>query len=347
MVSTRQQKKEKARTEGATQATPNQTSLEDVESPTLTPALANFATGPRTVRRGGTTNSTNSTKDTTTANKNTAPPVFPLFPLHTTSPATDTAAATAAKPSPAADYVIPFVSTLATPPVTTCHFEANFVIVGNLIGSGSFGKVYKCQSTLDRRHYAVKEVKHTSSASKEARILAILSDYPASAAFLAFHVVRYYSAWAEGSRLFIQTELCTSTLRSKLDLRQPMPHKRRCELLHAMLLALTFIHKRNICHLDIKPENIFIKGDDYKLGVSIGSRQGSAACPDVHALSPLCVLVSLIQRIHLASLHLRVTYLSLSLNPRTSEMLLRSTLAAVWRGKRGIAGTWRGNFWIP
>lgn len=272
-----QEKRKKARTEGATQAAPKQTFLEMLESPTLDmsalAAAAKFATGrPRTVRRGGTTNST---KDTTTANKNTAPP---------------TAAAMAGKISPGARYILPFRSPPDTtsgtsnmlPPIPSLHFpsigggghfEVNFQIVGNPIGSGSFGTVYKCQSKLDERHYAVKEIKHSSGASKEARALATLSDYPASDAFPASHVVRYYSAWTEGGRLYIQTELCTSTLRSELDSRQPMSHKRRCKLLHSMLLCLTFIHERNICHLDIKPDNIFIKDDQYKLGVSIGSRQ--------------------------------------------------------------------------
>ena len=276
-----QEKRKKARTEGATQAAPKQTFLEMLESPTLDmsalAAAAKFATGrPRTVRRGGTTNST---KDTTTANKNTAP---------------STAAAMAGKTSPAADGGFRLFRTalFRTAPDTTSgtsnmlppipshfpsiggggHFEVNFQIVGNPIGSGSFGTVYKCQSKLDERHYAVKEIKHSSGASKEARALATLSDYPASDAFPASHVVRYYSAWTEGGRLYIQTELCTSTLRSELDSRQPMSHKRRCKLLHSMLLCLTFIHERNICHLDIKPDNIFIKDDLYKLGVSIGSR---------------------------------------------------------------------------
>jgi serine/threonine protein kinase len=50
-----------------------------------------------------------------------------------------------------------------------------------------------------------------------------------------------------------------------------MSHERRYKLLREILLALELIHRNNMCHLDIKPENIFLKTDQYKLGVSIAA----------------------------------------------------------------------------
>lgn len=64
----------------------------------------------------------------------------------------------------------------------------------------------------------------------------------------------------EDNRLYIQTELCSGTLTT------PLPPPRRYKLLREMLLALEFIHKHNMVHLDIKPDNIFLKNDQYKLG---------------------------------------------------------------------------------
>lgn len=37
-------------------------------------------------------------------------------------------------------------------------------------------------------------------------------------------------------------------------------------MLREMLLALDLVHKSGMIHLDIKPDNIFIKGGHYKLG---------------------------------------------------------------------------------
>lgn len=45
-----------------------------------------------------------------------------------------------------------------------------------------------------------------------------------------------------------------------------MPEQRRYKLLREMLLALEFLHKNGMIHLDLKPENIFLKNNNYKLG---------------------------------------------------------------------------------
>lgn len=80
-----------------------------------------------------------------------------------------------------------------------------------------------------------------------------------------FHIVRYHQAWMEDDRLYIQTELCSGTLGDEMALGfLSMP--RRYKLLREILLALDFIHRHNMVHLDIKPENIFLKNDQYKLG---------------------------------------------------------------------------------
>jgi wee1-like protein kinase len=92
--------------------------------------------------------------------------------------------------------------------------------------------------------------------------LAALSDQADTA---AFHIVRYHQAWMEENRLYIQTELCSFTLDAEMR-RGPMSVERRYKLLREVLLALEFIHRNGMVHLDIKPENVFVKNDQYKLG---------------------------------------------------------------------------------
>jgi wee1-like protein kinase len=70
----------------------------------------------------------------------------------------------------------------------------------------------------------------------------------------------------EDDRLFIQTELCVGTLSDEVSRGITTLEKRQYKLLREMLLALDFIHRSNMVHLDIKPDNIFIKNDQYKLG---------------------------------------------------------------------------------
>jgi len=148
------------------------------------------------------------------------------------------------------------------------RFNLDFDVIDQL-GDGSFGTVYKCLSRIDGCMYAVKTAKRKAKGAadrdrmlKEVYALAALSDQADTA---AFHIVRYYQAWMESNRLYIQTELCSFTLDTEMK-RGSLSVKRRYKLLREILLALEFIHRNGMVHLDIKPENIFVKNDQYKLG---------------------------------------------------------------------------------
>jgi serine/threonine protein kinase len=69
----------------------------------------------------------------------------------------------------------------------------------------------------------------------------------------------------EDGRLYIQTELCSSTLYEEVE-KGLLTVKRRYKVMREILLALEFIHRNKMVHLDIKPENIFVKNDQFKLG---------------------------------------------------------------------------------
>lgn len=181
-------------------------------------------------------------------------------------------------------------------PQAQSRFYADFDVIAEL-GNGSFGNVFKVMSRLDGCMYAIK-VAHrpakgnsdkdrmlkevsfilylsvtrcyfrsdlTESSLTQVYALAALSDQADTA---TFHIVRYHQAWMEDQRLYIQTELCTSTLSAEIEHNSPalLSVERRYKFLREICLALEFIHKNGIAHLDIKPENIFIKNDRFKLG---------------------------------------------------------------------------------
>jgi len=82
-----------------------------------------------------------------------------------------------------------------------------------------------------------------------------------------FHIVRYHQAWLEDDgNLYIQTELCKSTLRDEMNAGERMDVSRQFKILREVLLALQLVHEQGCVHLDIKAENIFVKDDMYKLG---------------------------------------------------------------------------------
>jgi serine/threonine protein kinase len=98
---------------------------------------------------------------------------------------------------------------------------------------------------------------------QEVKALAELSDISDMA---AFHIVRYHQAWIEDDRLHIVTDLCHSTLQVEMSKGYLRHEARQYKLLREMLLALKLIHQHGKVHLDIKPENIFLKDDKFKLG---------------------------------------------------------------------------------
>lgn len=172
------------------------------------------------------------------------------------------------------------------------RFNTDFDTI-ELIGTGCFGTVYKVLSRLDGCMYAVKKGKRPARGASDrdrmlkevsqffripcansggglSHILCNLTQVYALAALsdqadpATFHIVRYHQAWMEDNLLYIQTELCSSTL-SKEIAAGPLSDQRRFKLLREMLLALEFIHRQNMVHLDVKPENVLIKNDQYKL----------------------------------------------------------------------------------
>merc|ERR1711935_536669 len=157
---------------------------------------------------------------------------------------------------------------VATPP---SRFYSDFDVIAEL-GSGSFGNVFQALSRLDGCMYAIKVAHRVAKGAsdrdrmlKEVYALAALSDRADTA---TFHIVRYHQAWMEEERLYIQTELCTTTLQAEMQQAAPrsLPLATRYRCLREILLALNFIHNNQMVHLDIKPENIFLKNDQFKLG---------------------------------------------------------------------------------
>lgn len=134
------------------------------------------------------------------------------------------------------------------------------------IGKGTFGCVYKCIKRMDGVSYAIKEL----SISKRITKQTILQEVYALSALSCRgdfnkHIVRYFSAWCEDEKLYLQMELCESTL-DKYILRTKLNEEKIKRIMKSVLKGLAFLHNQYIVHLDIKPENIFIHNDVFKIG---------------------------------------------------------------------------------
>lgn len=161
----------------------------------------------------------------------------------------------------------------AEPAEAESRFRHDFEVV-KYVGGGSFGTVHKVKSRIDGCHYAVKATKHQFKGQlhrdrtlKEVFALAALSARDDAHEGIK-HVVRYYQAWIEDERLFIQTELCDASLESRVHRQRFHPTPENLwAFLRQMFLALELLHRNGLVHLDIKPGNVFLKGEaTFKLG---------------------------------------------------------------------------------
>ncbi|CAF0880069.1 unnamed protein product [Didymodactylos carnosus] len=136
----------------------------------------------------------------------------------------------------------------------------------NLIGSGEFSHVYSVTNRLDGLTYAIKMSKHSiigtsyeKLAWREACAHAVLVTHE--------NIVRYYSAWIQDSKFYVQLEHCNGgALDDIIQKNRLYPNSEQCtlnelvlkQILHQIADALSYMHSKDIAHLDVKPANIML-----------------------------------------------------------------------------------------
>ena len=114
----------------------------------------------------------------------------------------------------------------------------------------------RARNRVDDWTYAIK-VKNggphgvSRSSLNEMFALAALGSHP--------NVIRYYNAWIEDARLYLQCEYCAGgSVAQRVDGGGRFDEPELRTLLRQMAEALSHIHAHKLVHLDVKPENIFI-----------------------------------------------------------------------------------------
>ncbi|KAM4526177.1 membrane-associated tyrosine- and threonine-specific cdc2-inhibitory kinase isoform 1-T2 [Fundulus diaphanus] len=170
-----------------------------------------------------------------------------MFPQHQ-SPWTPLSDSLCKSPPPSSEY---------DPSKHKSYFGHYFTNLG-LLGRGSFGVVYKVQNKKDGRLYAVKlsaqrfrGVGERKRSVREARNHERVCPHP--------HILDFVAAWEESGRLFIQTELCSTSLLLYAEDKPPGPDEPAAwGYLCDLLSALHHLHSRGFIHLDLKPANVLI-----------------------------------------------------------------------------------------
>ncbi|CAG9331771.1 unnamed protein product [Blepharisma stoltei] len=129
-----------------------------------------------------------------------------------------------------------------------------------LIGSGSFGSVYKAYSIQNNLAVAIKRsAKSGSLVSREYKILKETASSENCVRLLDI----FYSITEDGK--YIQhlvfeylPENLSRFIRNRKRAHHPLDHAEICSIFKQILQGLQFIHGKNILHRDLKPENVLI-----------------------------------------------------------------------------------------
>ncbi|MED6106763.1 Mitosis inhibitor protein kinase wee1 [Stylosanthes scabra] len=132
------------------------------------------------------------------------------------------------------------------------------------IGRGHFSSVFKVLKRIDGCLYAVKRSARQLILETERR-KALMEVQALAALGSHANIVGYYSSWFENEQLYIQMELCDHSLSIK-KCSASFTERQVLEALYQVANALKFIHEKGIAHLDVKPDNIYVKNGVYKLG---------------------------------------------------------------------------------
>jgi calcium-dependent protein kinase len=75
----------------------------------------------------------------------------------------------------------------------------------------------------------------------------------------AFSILKVYEMYETPNYFFIVTDLYSGgDLFSEMEDNGCLTEAEVAQLMNAMLMCLSYCHKRDLCHLDLKPENVLI-----------------------------------------------------------------------------------------
>ena len=145
---------------------------------------------------------------------------------------------------------------------TLADLKETYDIDQKVLGSGSYGKVFKACDKKDKTlEIAIKVINKSKldpedleSLKNEVKLMQQV-DHP--------NIVKYYETYDETKYIYLCMELCTGgELFEKVTKRKkPFSEYEAAEVMRDLLKALQHCHSQCIIHRDIKPENIMYGHD--------------------------------------------------------------------------------------
>lgn len=156
------------------------------------------------------------------------------------------------------------------------HLHANDFTALKVLGQGGYGTVYRVQHKQSGKTFALKSIDKRFTLSNEFRLRQTFAERDVMVEVFHPHMVMLYAAFQDEFDLFLlMPEMEGGDLANFLQ-NVGLMSEGMCQFYAAeMILALEFLHSKNIVFRDLKPSNVLmdrsghIKLSDYGLAVNV------------------------------------------------------------------------------
>ncbi len=132
--------------------------------------------------------------------------------------------------------------------------------LGDLIGEGGMGKVYRAVHEFMGRPVAVKVI-NSALTNDTTNATRFFQEIKALAKLCHPNIVSIYDAGRVNRRYYFAMELLGGPpLKAYVDSKKMLPEKEALAIVRATALALGHAHAKDVVHRDVKPENIIFDG---------------------------------------------------------------------------------------
>ena len=139
------------------------------------------------------------------------------------------------------------------------------------LGKGGYGFVAKVKSKKNHKIYAMKMIDFDKAKDPSAKQFA-MSEIMLIQGLNSPHIIKYYHNFMIQNKMYIIMDFMNNGdlsgyVKAYMEMNQPIPENQILELFYQCISALCYIHKCNIIHRDIKPQNLFMtETKDIKIG---------------------------------------------------------------------------------
>jgi serine/threonine protein kinase len=131
------------------------------------------------------------------------------------------------------------------------------------IDSGSFGEVYLVRHLITNMVFCLKSLK--KSQFNEESIHQLIREIKIQSYANHPNIIKVYGYAFDTENVYILMEACLGKNLYHYIQRQLLPEEKVKNYMQQLSSALAYLHKNNIIHRDVKPENVLVDGDLVKL----------------------------------------------------------------------------------